>query len=120
MIVEYCDKYPTMELIVVRLTQDVDLFHGKYSFRDLNPSKYFDDNGDMRLNVEIDPTENINHVDDSPYPLKGGQINPLFLNDHIDYGREVFLTDASNFEIVERMEIDEKTAKMMMLSVIGS
>tara|TARA_B110001450_G_scaffold76101_1_gene72391 strand:+ start:1307 stop:1975 length:669 start_codon:yes stop_codon:yes gene_type:complete len=120
MMLEYCEKYPTMELIVVRLTQDVDSFDGKYSFRDLNPSKYFDDNGDMRSNVEIDPTENINHVDELAFPLQGDEVNPLFLNDHIDYGREIFLTDTSMFEIIERVEIDEKTAKMMMLSIVGS
>ena len=57
-----------MELIVVRLTRDVDSFHG-----DLNPSK----NILMtmaRLDVDANPIENINHVDETPYPLvKGGQ-----------------------------------------------
>jgi len=49
--------------------QDMYVQWGKYSFRDIYPERYFDENGKFIPNVKILDDENISHIDDGITPL---------------------------------------------------
>lgn len=59
------------------LTQDIKVHYGKYSFRQLNPKRYFDKYGDLIPSVEP-LNENVSHIDDNMYPMD--HIDEAFLN----------------------------------------
>lgn len=100
-----------LQLGVFKLTDDIRLRVGKYAFRDINPSRYFHDNGKLKFGVVPLPTENIGHYDPESLPI---------INIHgVDIGRcagidvdfnfgEVFLTtqdDISKVRLIDAFQI---------------
>lgn len=76
MLIEY---QKLMKLGVFRVTDNITIANGgKYGFREINPERYFDQNGQMILDVNPLPSENISHLDCEIEPLD--EDNTIFLN----------------------------------------
>ena len=58
------------EIGVFELNQDITIAIGKYSFRQLNPSRYFDISGTLIKGVHPLEEEHISHIDCYLQPLK--------------------------------------------------
>lgn len=71
MAVEY--SLDEIDLCVYKVNSEIPLINGKYSFRQLDPCKFFVDNS-LVLNVNIDPTSkcNASHYDNNAIPIFPG------------------------------------------------
>ena len=54
---------------IYQTTDDLELDDGKYSFRNINPSRYFKENGDFIPNVKPLNNEMVNHFDNAAYSI---------------------------------------------------
>lgn len=79
------------ELVICefKITKTIKLFNGKYSFRNINNSRYFDKNGKFIPNVDILENENINHYDLDSLPIIEN-VDEYFQNIHMEFG-EIFI-----------------------------
>jgi ankyrin repeat protein len=59
-----------LEIGVFIVLEDVEVSMDKYGFRHINPSRYFDENGNLILDIEPLQEENISHCDCDILPLK--------------------------------------------------
>lgn len=64
------------EIGIFELNKDINIAMGKYSYRGLNPSKYFDTTGKLKLYLDPSEEENISHRGCRIQPLKMKQSNP--------------------------------------------
>ena len=93
MVLEYDQS---ANLCTFEVLEDIQCYYGKYSFRQLEPSRYYESaeharSGKFKLNV--DPEKSYNHIDDSLLP-----IHDLFQNNFKLWEgteSEVFLTKES-------------------------
>lgn len=77
MMIEYKNL---MKLGVFRVTENIVIPNGgKYSFRTINPQKYFDENGNLKKDIYPSPEENLSHVECEIYPLDDE--DNIFLNE---------------------------------------
>jgi hypothetical protein len=86
--IEYNQK---LVICKYQITKPIKLFNGKYSFRNINPSRYFDENGNFIPNVDILESENINHYDLNMLPIIENA-NEYFQNIHMEFG-EIFINN---------------------------
>lgn len=103
MILEY-DK--PMYLCEYRTNKDIFLYRGKYSFRNLEPDRFYNDMIDYinrKFIPNIDPLENYNHIHKNLFP-----ITDLFLSqenanlwDRIDAGADIFLNDKNDVTLIK-------------------
>ncbi len=62
MCIEY-NRVENMELGVFRVIDTIDeISTDKYSFREINPERYFDENGEFIMGIDVLPEENISHI----------------------------------------------------------
>lgn len=93
-----CIEYDKLiELGVFRVTKEIDtIIKGKYSFRDINPERYFNANGSLIPYVKPLPEENVSHIEDNVQLL--GPNKTYLLPENIQQGidcigsREIFLS----------------------------
>ena len=83
-------------------TTDISVFVGKYSFRLINPRRYFNDS--MELKLQVDPTEDeqVPHFDNEMLPCVPLPRNPELPK----FEGEVFLTDLSCVKLVKSNNIN--------------
>jgi len=62
-----------MVLCTYVTTRPLILYRGKYSFRDINPERYFREDGSFICNVDLADSENINHYDPDMLPIYDGR-----------------------------------------------
>lgn len=94
-----CLEYDILlEIGVFEVLEDLNLTEGKYSFRDINPSRYFDENENLILYVNPLPEENISHIE-KIFPLKKNKLTneiddllPYYMEENWN-AHEVFLTN---------------------------
>ncbi len=118
MCIEY-DKL--MELGIFKVTKNIDgIIKGKYAFRDINPERYFKDDGTMIPNVNPLPEENVSHLGCELQLL--GPNNTFLLPDHIQDGIsclgscEIFLSTQNpdhlkNLELVAAFRFNQDIIK---------
>jgi len=82
-------------------TKDLDILHGKYSYR---TDRYYDHEGKLIPHISPTPDENISHIDTTMIPLDCDQM-PLLLNDNEEMA-EIFLTDISSVELISVRKIN--------------
>jgi hypothetical protein len=61
-----------MEIGAFTLHKNIVIPIGKYAYRNINQERYFK-SGEMKPNVEVDPEENISHIECGLIPLKNSQ-----------------------------------------------
>ena len=103
MIVEY-DK--PMYLCEYRTNKDIFLYRGKYSFRNLESHRFYNNINDYKNQnfiQNVKPLENYNHIDNTLFP-----ITDLFLSqenanlwDRIDAGAEIFLNNKNDVTLIK-------------------
>lgn len=71
--------------------KDTLLYNGKYSFRNINPQKYFNSEGDLIINQHPTQIENISHFDMSALPIIDWKNNVSLPSELI--GFEIFISD---------------------------
>ncbi len=94
---------------IYQTTDDLELDNGKYSFRNINPSRYFKENGDFIPNVFPLDNEMVNHFDNEAYSIISHEFNH-----DINLG-EIFLNSKSltyiqlvkSYELLKK-DIEEK------------
>jgi hypothetical protein len=81
-----CIEYnKLMEFGIFRVNNDIDsIIKGKYSFRDINPERYFDRDGRMIPYVKPLPEENVSHIECELQLL--GPNHTFLLPEHIQDG----------------------------------
>lgn len=100
-----------VQLAEFRLTRDLAVTYGKYSFRKINPSRYFTPTGKFIPKVVPLPSENISHFDAEAWPLDENheQLFPEHVSLAIQNagGGELFLTeeDLTAVELVRSFEV---------------
>jgi len=58
-----CIEYKRlMQIGVFELTEDIYIAEDKYSFRNINPTKYYDNTGKLKLGINPLQEENISHI----------------------------------------------------------
>tara|TARA_B100000886_G_scaffold328071_1_gene276126 strand:- start:1377 stop:2294 length:918 start_codon:yes stop_codon:yes gene_type:complete len=67
-----------MEIGAFTLCKNIVIPKGKYAYRNINPERYFKD-GEIKPNVEVDPEDNISHIDCGLLPLKNSQRSRIAL-----------------------------------------
>tara|TARA_Y100001933_G_C18821199_1_gene489304 strand:+ start:85 stop:807 length:723 start_codon:yes stop_codon:yes gene_type:complete len=93
MILEYNKP---MYLCAYETTQDIELYKGKYSFRELEPERFFtkyyktQTQRDRNFVINVDPIKTYNHVDDSLLPEHELFENEIW-NKHLSE-KEYFIT----------------------------
>lgn len=99
-----------MKLQCYATTMDICATNGKYSFRNMNPHRYFDKDGTMILHVQPLENENISHFDHAMGPMFSKNYNIKTektkkayesyndsIRDKPEYG-EIFLSSADGFD----------------------
>ena len=87
-----------MELGIFEITDDISVVYGKYTFRNINPQRYFDINGNLIPYVNPIREENISHLDCG--------LNLLKLNDS-KTGLEVINFSPEKQEEIDRINLCE-------------
>ena len=108
-----------MEFGVFRVREDFGIALNKYSFREINPERFFSPNGDLILNVDPTPAENISHLKCEIQILN--QNNKHLLPPHIQDGLscigscEMFLTvkDLDKIEMIKSYKFNENITVTM-------
>lgn len=109
-----CLEYKAnMYFKIFKLTSDIRAIEGKYSFRNINPHRYFTKDGKFIPNVDIDPrTENVNHFEGQVYPIIDipGIDDKDFLIDERWTDGELFVSskDLSKVKLIETHTLDWK------------
>ena len=87
MMLEYDKK---MEIGEFEVMEDIFIIYGKYNYRYINPKRYYNPDGTMKLRVEPLENENISHIDCEAFPLikEKGEIKQLIPTDKIYYIQE--------------------------------
>ena len=81
-----CIEYDTlMEFGIFNIVSNIEpVIKGKYAFRQINPERYFEEDGSMIQNVVIVQEENVSHMECNLNLL--GSPDTLLLPDHIQSG----------------------------------
>ncbi len=109
MCIEY-NRVENMELGVFRVIDTIDeVSTDKYSFREINPERYYNENGEFISGTNLLPEENISHIKCQLNLLNSNQ--DLLLPEHIQEGLdclgscEIFLSnqkdDLNKIEMIE-------------------
>lgn len=110
MCIEY-DKVEGMELGIFRVIDTInEVSTDKYSFRGINPERYFDENGEFIRGINVLPEENISHIKCELNLLKSKQ--EFLLPPHLQSGInclgscEIFLSNNDNRDLnkIEMLE----------------
>ena len=93
-----------MTLNIYKTNCDIQIREGKYSFRNINPDRYYDYNDNLIYNVVPLEEEMINHFDSGAYPITKYE----FI--HYDNFGEIFLNKESlkYLEFVKTYNVDKK------------
>jgi hypothetical protein len=108
MCIEY-NRVENMELGVFRVIEPIYVSNGKYAFREINPERYYDRNGEFISNTNILPEENISHIKCELNLLKSNKetLLPEHLQNSINClgSCEIFLSneedDLNKIEMIE-------------------
>lgn len=71
---------------IYKSTKNIELYEGKYSFRNINKKRFFTEDGNFIANVDTLEDEMINHFDNEAYPLIDNEfefdpnLGEIFLN----------------------------------------
>jgi hypothetical protein len=103
-----------LQLGVFKTLKDISVTPGKYSFRNIHPERYYNNDGELILHVNTLKNEMISHINQT-YPI----LSPLRNNNEKEWLRynsplkenegEIFLTDdeyLNNIELIETYNID--------------
>ena len=87
MMLEYDKK---MEIGEFEILEDIFIIYGKYDYRNINPEKYFNSDGTVKIRISPSIHENISHIDCGAFPLvkEGGEIKQL-----IPRGKEIYIQE---------------------------
>lgn len=97
-------------LIKLRLKCPIFIADGKYSFREINPQRYFTSSGQLILHQNVTEEENISHIGLDVQPLKKdektGELQ-LLTEKFVRGGNELFLSsfDLEARRVVEILEV---------------
>jgi hypothetical protein len=108
MCIEY-NRIENMELGIFRVIEPIYVSTDKYSFRQINPERYFNENGEFIRNITVLPEENISHIKCELNLLNSNQDNllPEHIQDSINClsSCEIFLSnqndDLNKIEMIE-------------------
>ncbi len=99
-------------------TAPIVLYEGKYSFRGINPRRYFRPDGSFICNVDLLVSENINHFDSGAVPIYE---NVEAVHKHVkcDLLGEIFIseTDLDKLEVTRIMPVSLDQAREILLSI---
>lgn len=86
---------------IYRITQDLTVPIGRYSFRNMNPNRFFNWRGDFVPNVDVLPEENICHFENESN-IFSDRDDSFILNKE-EHDGELFITEEYKnvFELVE-------------------
>jgi hypothetical protein len=117
-----CIEYnKLMEFAIFRPTSDIDgIIKGKYSFRDINPERYYNEDGGIIPYVYPSPDENVSHMECNLQLLASN--DTFLLPNHIQAGLdclgscEVFLSTLNpshlqNLELVAAFRFNPATVR---------
>jgi hypothetical protein len=95
---------------IFKLKKDLNAIEGKYSFRHINPERYFDAYNNFIPNVSIIPNENVNHFEAHVYPIieiDGIKSND-FIKDELPTDGELFIStrDLGKVQLLETFAVD--------------
>lgn len=95
-----------MEFGIFITTEPIVLYIGKYSFRNINPSRYFDKKGNFIPGISLGPNENINHFDSDALPI----IDDPSYNDRLisnklnEYDGEIFIANENDINKIRLID----------------
>jgi hypothetical protein len=109
MCIEY-NRVKNMELGIFRVIEPINVSNDKYSFREINPERYFDENGEFIRGTHILPEENISHMLCDLTILNSNKDNllPEHLQDSLNCLKscEIFLSNqADDLNKIEMIEV---------------
>jgi hypothetical protein len=115
MCIEY-NRIENMELGVFRVIEPINVSTDKYSFRQINPERYFDENGEFIRYTDVLPEENISHIKCQLNLLNSTQdlLLPEHLQESIDClgSCEIFLSnqndDLNKIEMIETFRFNPR------------
>jgi hypothetical protein len=82
-----CIEYdlPIFDLYRYVVNSPIELYRGKYSFRNFNNEKYFDKNKNLILNILPSQDENISHYDLQNFPIYPNSYKHLVIHSKNEY-----------------------------------
>jgi hypothetical protein len=97
---------------IYKMKEEQTVSVGQFSFRNINPNRFFDCRGNFITNLEVWPEENICHFEPKNYVFKDRSDFDFILK-KTDKDGELFITDEfkSNFELIQLYRVNYATLK---------
>ncbi len=99
-----------IHLCTYRVERSIILYNGKYSFREINPERFFK-NGKFIVDVKILRDENICHYDTDALPIYDGVSMHHMIRDENMFG-EIFICE-DELENLTLLDVKELSLKMV-------